>query len=163
MKFAYECYADHDVYSFLVANCIPDLRPVHCFGQGEVVHPVLVRWSVSIGMVDEDPDSSHHRARDRASLLVDGTFVQVRELNGHVLAVVKPWLELSFLNSMRECGLKSDLGEDAKLIRLFLSTERGEKHAVFRRELKQLYEVSLSKGIASLPVELRRACTSARP
>ena len=67
--FAYECYADDDVFHFLKDECKLSLRSFHGFGQGEVVNAVFVRQTADIGMVDEDPFSSHHSQRDKAQLV----------------------------------------------------------------------------------------------
>lgn len=69
LRFEYECYADEDVVLFLRDHCRLPPRTRHSFGQGEVVNDLLKKDQAAIGMVDEDPGSSHHPLRDQMEVI----------------------------------------------------------------------------------------------
>lgn len=88
--FAYECYGDEDVFRFLRDECRLPIRNSHGFGQGDVVNAVFVKQTADVGMVDEDPFSSHHSARDKAQVVsTTDDLILCRQGNRHLI-IVKP-------------------------------------------------------------------------
>ena len=108
MRLAVECFADHTVFRFLREHCgFTNLQALHAYSQGEVVKAVLVDGLAEVGMVDEDPNKSHHRKRDEAKLVTPGVDVEVRSLDGRHLSIVKPDLERCHLNAMNRLKLQT--------------------------------------------------------
>jgi len=157
--FAYECFADADVFRFLKESCRLPLEGFHGFGQGPVVEAVLVKERAEIGMVDEDPLSSHHRERDRMESVrgLESPLLEVRRRNERYLLIVRPDLETCFLHSMRLVDLRSDLGDQPADLGAFLNLPRHPKHQLFRQELEALHARSRERRIATLVTELERA------
>jgi hypothetical protein len=133
--FAYECYADGDVFRVLKGHCGLPLDGFHGFGQGPLVEAVLVKETADIGMVDEDPLSSHHRERDRMESVRESPSLEVRRRRGRHLLVVRPELETCVLRSMRLAGIPSQLGERPADLRTFLNLPMHPKHRIFQQEL----------------------------
>jgi hypothetical protein len=141
-----ECYADRDVFVFLKAHC--RLRGRRSPGKKE---------EAEIGMVDEDPLSSHHRERDRMESMRESPSLEVRRRDERHLLIVRPDLERCFLRSMRLANLRSQLGERPADLRTFLNLPMHPKHRVFREELEQLHARSRERRIDTLIPELERA------
>lgn len=160
--FAYECFADADVFRFLKETCQLPLEGFHGFGQGPVVEAVLVKDRAEIGMVDEDPLSSHHRERDRMEAVreLESASLDVRRRNDRYLLIVRPDLEVCFLRSMRRVGLQSKLGDRPADLRTFLNLPRHPRHQLFRQELEVLYSHSRERRIDTLVTDLERAVRS---
>jgi len=154
LKFAYECYADQDVFFFLKDECKLPLDRFHGFGQGEVVNEVLVRRRADVGMVDEDPRSSHHGRRDTMDVVSETNDLQLRRSNDRHLIVVKPNLEQCFLRSMKRLDLPSTLGERPQDLRARLNLPKHSAHKGFQRDLSTLYQVSKERKVATFITEL---------
>jgi hypothetical protein len=141
-RFAYECYADGDICTFLRAQCNLPLAKQHSFSQGEVVNDVLIRDHADIGMVDEDPMSSHHRRRDTMQIIDSNEDLELRRSARRYLIILKPDLENCFIRSMRRVGLDSELPSESSELRAILNLPRHPKHRLFMEELGLLRERS---------------------
>jgi hypothetical protein len=106
--------------------------------QGEVINDLLNRDRAQIGLVDEDPRSSHHRRRDGMRIVDDGDFVQLRVDKGKHLFLLKPNLEECFLRSMKEANIPSALGESFQEVHRKLGAKRSQAHKLFSEELKKM-------------------------
>lgn len=152
--FAYECYADEDVFQFLKDECKLPIRKHHAYGQGEVVNAVLVKRRADIGMVDEDPLSSHHSQRDQAQLISTTDNLVLRGQGDRYLIIVKPELEECFQRSMRIIGLRSSLPSRPEELRATLNISSHSKHKLFREELKTLYRESKARNVQTFVTDL---------
>lgn len=152
--FAYECYADDDVFHFLKDECKLSLRSFHGFGQGEVVNAVFVRQTADIGMVDEDPFSSHHSQRDKAQLVSETNDLALCRQGNRHLIIVKPDLEECFLRSMQRVRLDSKLPRRAGELRALLNLPNQAKHKLFLEELVALHRESKTRKIGTFVTEL---------
>ena len=151
--FAYECFADGDVLSFLQEDCGFPLKGFHAHGQGRVVEAVLVKRTAEIGMVDEDPFASHHSERDRGERVARIDLDFLRRGAQHVF-IIKPALEECFLRSTKRVGLASALPDRASELRAMLNIRGHSKHKVFREELAALRRESQARAIATFVTEL---------
>ncbi len=138
--FAFECFADQDLFLVLRDACGLPLDKRHSYSQGEVVNDVLVHGYARIGLVDEDPGRSHHRRRDSMAVVRRTDDVEHRSSGGRHLIVVRPDLEQCFLRGMVAAGvqLPSQLANLER--RLADSDPRRSAHVAFREELESLRE-----------------------
>lgn len=148
--FAYKCYADKDVFLFLKEERGLPIEGLHGFGAGEVVNEVLIRGRADIGMVDEDPLSSHHAQRDEPQLVSTTENLMVRRRRDRYLLIVKPELEECFLRSVRLVGLESRLPNRPADLRALLGIPNNPKHRAFREELSSLYRESKARRVRTL-------------
>lgn len=153
-RIAFECYADAVLFQFLRTHCRADLLPFHAYGQGEVVNAVLVRRTCVVGLVDEDPGATHHRERDKANVVSATEWLELRSRGQRHLVIVKPNLERCFLGPLRIAGIESELPQDFAELQALLNVERSPKHAVFRRELDHLLEVSRARKRSTLATNI---------
>ena len=156
MVFAYECYADEDIFRFLRDECKLPLRGFHGFGQGEVINAVLVKQTAEIGMVDEDPFSSHHRQRDNTQVVSTTTDLIARRQGNRHLIIVRPDLEECFLRSMSRVNIESVLPRRAGELRSILNIPHHPKHQKFREELGALYRASKARPVETFVTELEK-------
>ena len=156
MIFAFECYADLDIVFFLRDGLGLPIRKRHAFGQGEVVNEILVRHRANVGMVDEDPLSSHHSLRDQMQIVSRTDELELREQNGRYLIIVKPDLEQCFRRCMERLHLESELPRRPEDLRRRLGIEGTRLHEVFRGELNMLYQESRRRRIDTFVTELER-------
>ncbi len=141
--FAYECFADHDIFWFLREHCqLRTLNKLHSGSQGEVVNDVLVRGRAETGMVDEDLGRSHHGLRDKMVVISNSHFLALRRQQDRHLIIVKPELEECFLRSMRRVNLEPSVPNDADKMRTFLNLPDHKMHQAFREDLVRLHEES---------------------
>jgi len=154
--FAYECFADGDVLSFLQEDCGFPLKGFHAHGQGRVVEAVLVKRTAEIGMVDEDPFASHHSERDRAEIVATTTDLDVRRRGAQHVIIIKPALEECFLRSAKRVGLPSTLPHRAGELRAMLNIRGHSKHRAFREELAALRRESKARDISTFVIDLER-------
>ena len=152
--FAYECYADHDIFLFLRDERGLALRGFHGFGQGEVVNAVFVKQTADVGMVDEDPFSSHHGERDKAQVVsTTNDLILCRQGSRHLI-IVKSDLEDCFLRSMKRINLASNLPQRVSELRAMLNIPTHSKHRAFREELVALYRESKTRKVGTFVTEL---------
>ena len=155
ISIAFECFADQDVCIHLRDSRGLRLKLMHEGGQGDVVNQVLVAKKASIGMVDEDPDSSHHRLRDQTELESDlRGGVQVRQKDGRFLIIVRPELEECFIASAQRAGFKSSLPANPGELRRLLGIPGHPAHATFRSELGSLHQIATANRIPTLVTDL---------
>lgn len=152
--FAFECYADEDIFIFLRDQRRLPLRKFHGFGQGEVVNALLIRETAEIGMVDEDPGRSHHRERDNTVVVETTTELQMRRRGGRHLILLRPTLEECFLRGMRTLQLASRLPTRESDLHAILNVPNRAKHAQFREELEILYEESRGRRLETFITKL---------
>ncbi len=153
-KFAFECFADGDIVTHLSHTLGVTFGRMHRSGQGDVVRVLLVEQVADIGMVDEDPGRAHHRKRDEAPAVRSSEGLEVRELHGRTLAILRPELEVCFVRAMNEVGLESKLPREPGRLQALLNTPGKEKHEVFRGELAQLSRASREKSVPTFLTEL---------
>ncbi len=151
---AFECYADGDVIDFLLGDCRIPLKRFHAYGQGEVVNAVFVRKRANVGLVDEDPLSSHHRERDKTSLVRDASNLQLRRQGDRFLILLRPDLEACFLRGVSVLGMTSKLPARAPDLHGVLNVPNTSKHDLFRAELRQMHEQSKRRNISTFIAEL---------
>lgn len=152
--FAFECYADENVYRFLREYCALPLVARHEFGQGPIVTGVFVKRTVDIGLVDEDPGRPHHSERDRAELISRSANVEYRRYGGNHLIIVRPALEECFLRSMRVANLQTELPMKAVELRGLLGQPRGGQHTRFYADLVRLHETSRAEQLTTVVGEI---------
>ena len=154
MRVAVECYADLDLFRFLREDCnLTGLSDAHSHSQGEVINDVFARDRADIGIVDEDPLSTHHRLRDQMVVVETGVDTETREHHGRQLIIVKPDLERCFIRAMGRVGLKSSFGTPSAMHQALASSST-RKHQVFRDELKSLRVACKERGMRSFVVEI---------
>ena len=147
LTFAYECYADGDVFLFLRDHCKLPIKKLHSYSQGEVINDLLVRNRAEVGMVDEDPLSSHHKLRDQMQVVEGNDDLELRIKQDQHLIIVKPELEECFVKSMKRVRLDSKLPAQAKELQRILSVPNRSQHEVFREELTMLYRESKAQNV----------------
>jgi hypothetical protein len=151
---AYECYADEDVFYFLRDDCRLPIRHLHGYGQGDVVNAVFVNHTADVGMVDEDPFSSHHSQRDKAQLVSETNDLALCRQGNRHLIIVKPDLEECFLRSMQRVRLDSKLPRRAGELRAILNLPNHAKHKIFREELVALHRESKARNVGTFVTDL---------
>lgn len=137
--FGYECYADRDVFRFLRQATGRPMKDFHGYGQGDVLNALLVKRTIALGMVDEDPRSTHHRLRDSMKVVRATKDFELRESQGRYLAIVKPELEEAFVNACKLLGVVSSLPRDPSKMRRALLPPSSSSHNLFVQELLQLH------------------------
>ncbi|HEY2728634.1 MAG TPA: hypothetical protein VGK52_01760 [Polyangia bacterium] len=157
LRVAVECFADLDLLEFLRDHCdLPNLVDHHAYSQGEVVKAVFEKGRADVGIVDEDPNRSHHSLRDRMKIIRTGVDVDVHELGGRRLLVVKPELEKSFVRAMSRIKQESHFKTSSEMHRV-LSSQTSRQHDRFKAELMHLRDAYASKKIKNLVSELADA------
>jgi hypothetical protein len=159
--FAFECFADRDVFEFLKGDRRLPIRPEHCGDQGRVVHAVLVKRDAHIGLVDEDPLSSHHRRRDDTQVVHTTDSLVVRRQGDRYLIVVKPELEECFRRSISLVKLESRLRTRPQEMRALLGIPQTAKHRLFQEELAMLYRESKARNVNTFVTDLEQAVRNA--
>lgn len=155
--YAFECYADEDVVLFLRDQRKIALQTRHSFGQGEVVNDLLKKTVADIGMVDEDPGSSHHPLRDQMQIVWATDDLELRERSGRHLIVLKPELEYCFLAGVRRTALVSQLPSKPKELQRVLNIPGHPSHSVFRQELEALYQAARTRRVSTFVTDLEDA------
>lgn len=153
LVFAFECYADRDVFRFLREVGAPPLKELHAFGQGEVVKALFTR-KATIGMVDEDPRRMHHRLRDAMRVIHTTVDFELRENNGRYLGVLRPELEGCYLRAAELLGIRSTLPREAPELRRLLGRPNSSAHDTFVRSLEQVFKEARSRGESNFLTEL---------
>ncbi|GEM_PF-4006926 len=154
LRFAYECYADEDVVLFLRDHCRLPPRTRHSFGQGEVVNDLLKKDQAAIGMVDEDPGSSHHPLRDQMEVIHRTEDLEIRRKSGRHLIILKPELEDCFLRAAKRIGLVTRLPANPKEMQKVLNLPNHPSHQIFRDELGELHKRATAKKISTFITDL---------
>lgn len=153
---AFECYADEDIVVFLRDHCRLPLRKRHSWGQGEVVNDLLRAARADVGMVDEDPFSSHHALRDKMKLDHTSTDVELRSQSGRHLIVLKPELEECFFRSMQRVGLEVSIAPTAKELQRLLNIPNHPSHRDFREQLQALHTAAKDRSVDTFITDLER-------
>lgn len=154
--FAYECYADGDVWRFLAHDLGLPLLGSHAFSQGEVVNEVFVRGRAHVGMVDEDPGRVHHGLRDTLAVVSSSGDIEWRRRGDRHLIVVKPELEPCVLRSFARVKLASLLPQTPRELHRVLNTPDRRKHEIFRRELVEAHGLARQRSVTTFTTELER-------
>lgn len=154
LTFAYECYADEDVFRFLKDDCNLPLQGFHAYGQGEVVNQVMFKKRAHVGIVDEDRGKSHHRARDQMKVVTETHEVQHLRLGDRHLIVIKPDLEGCFLRSVKRVQLASTLPDEPRELSRRLNLPDHPLHKPFRQELLTLHHESTRRKVETLTTGL---------
>jgi hypothetical protein len=157
IRFAFECYADQDVVMVLRDECQLPLKRRHSFGQGDVVNDLLRSDQAEIGMVDEDPLSSHHPLRDKMHVEQTTEDVEIRRRQGKRLVILKPDLEECFIRSMKRVGVPLTVARNAKELHEILNIPNHPKHAEFREQLRELLDASRAKHVPAFITDLEQA------
>lgn len=153
LVFAFECYADRDVFRFLGEAGPRPLKELHAFGQGEVVK-ALATGKAAIGMVDEDPRRTHHRLRDAMRVVRTTADFELRESGGRYLGVLRPELEGCFLRAADFLGIRTALPREAPELRRLLGRPNSSAHDAFIRGLRQVYAEAQPRGASNFLTEL---------
>jgi hypothetical protein len=154
---AFECYADQDLVLFLREECNLALDARHSFGQGEVINDLLKKAVADFGIVDEDPNSSHHPLRDQMRVVWKTDNLELRERSGRHLIIVKPELEDCFLAGVRRVKLESTLPSKPKDLQRLLNIPGHLAHSVFRQELRDMHRAARERKVPTLVTDLEDA------
>lgn len=152
--FAFECFADQDVFAFLKHEIGLPLDPLHSYNQGDVINDVLVHKKALVGLVDEDPHSTHHKLRDQMKVEKPSSDVELRVLGGRYIILLKPDLEHCFFRGLERTKIETKIAEGPRELHQMLGRPHRKKHEDFRSELKRLYDESKKRGVSSFPTEL---------
>ena len=161
--FAFECYADQDIVVVLREECGLPLKKRHSFGQGEVINDLLRNDRAEIGMVDEDPLSSHHPLRD--TMHVDEVTQDVehrRRANRHLI-ILKPELEECFIRSMNRAGVQLTVAPNPNELQKVLNIPNHPKHEEFRQQLRDLRQAAKAKHVPTFITDLERIVRASLP
>ena len=139
LVFGYECFADRDVLRFLRQATGRQVKDFHGFGQGDVLNALLVKRTITLGMVDEDPRSTHHRLRDSMTVVRATKDFELRESQGRYLAILKPELEEAFVNASKLLGVETRLPKEPSSMRRVLLPPGSASHKVFVQALVDLH------------------------
>lgn len=153
LVFAFECYADRDVFRFLRETGSLPLKELHAFGQGEVVKAIAT-GKATIGMVDEDPRRTHHRLRDAMRVVRTTGDFELRESSGRYLGVLRPELEGCFLRAANLLGIRTKLPREAPELRRLLNRPNSSAHGTFVNSLGQIYAEARSRRESNFLTEL---------
>jgi len=158
VAFAFECFADQEIFQFLRIDLQLPLLGVHSDSQGEVINHLLLKGRARIGMVDEDPFTTHHAERDRMEVLRSTDALEYRRakrdgIPRHLL-IVRPDLESCFLRSLNKLGLESKLARGTRELHRLLGKRRSRYRSVFREDLKSLHSESKGKRTSTFITEL---------
>ena len=154
LVFGYECYPGHDVFHFLREASSRPMKGFHGFGQGDVVNALLVKKTVTLGMVDEDPRSTHHPLRDAMKVVRTIEDFELRESQGRYLAVLKPELEEAFIRASKLLGVDTSLPKDPSSLRRSLLRPNSSSHDTFVQALRQLHAEAKARRQAIFLTEL---------
>lgn len=152
--FAFECFADEDVFHVLRTECQLPLVKRHSYNKGEVVKDVLKVDRATLGMVDEDPGSTAPRALGETRRRSISHDLDLRTKGEHHLLVLKPRLEDCFVRGMALVGLQSKLSTRAEDLHRLLTIEHRSRHETFRQELIALLKASRDQGVATFITDL---------
>jgi hypothetical protein len=152
LKLAHECFGDGDVVQFLRERGVP-VEPLHSYSQGNVVRDVLAR-KAAVGMVDEDPMSTHHRARDRMVVVHRGQDVDLLKETGRYLLVLKPDLEGCFFAAARRLAVSPSIAKSTSELHRLLGKPQGRQHEQFRAELTLIHAAAQERKMPSFTLEL---------
>ena len=157
MRIAVECFADLSLLEFLRDSCgFKGLVDHHAYSQGEVIKAVFEKGRALAGIVDEDPGKPHHRLRDRTTLVRDGVDVEVRQLDGKYLFVVKPDLEVCFLRAFRKTKLSSRFDTASRMHRILGVSSSPREHRLFKEELGRLRDAGAKQNVPIFVSELEK-------
>ncbi len=154
LVFGYECYPDRDVFLFLRRTVGRAMKEFHGYGQGDVVNALLVKKTVAVGMVDEDPRSTHHRLRGAMKVVRTIDDFELRESEGRYLAIVKPELEAAFIRASQILGVDLSLPKDPSSLRRALLRQNSSSHDTFIEALSQLHAAARARRQAIFLTEL---------
>ena len=156
MRIAVECFADFTLLEFLRDTCgIRALTDHHAHSQGEVIKAVFEKGRADAGIVDEDPGKSHHKLRDRTTLVRPGIDVDVQRLEGRFLFVVKPNLEVCFFRAMTRTK-QSSWFKDASQMHRILGVSSSREHPRFKEELRLLRDAGAKRNVPTFLSELEQ-------
>lgn len=154
MRIAIECFADFTLLEFLRDTCgLKRLTDHHAHSQGEVIKAVFEKERAGAGIVDEDPGKSHHRLRDKTRLVRSGIDIEVRELDGKLLFVVKPNLEECFFRALARTKQASWFESPSRMHRI-LGVSSSREHARFKDELGLLRDAGIRLHVPTFVSEL---------
>jgi len=154
LTFAFECYADEDVVIFLRKRCKLRLKGRHSYGQGEVVNDLLKTKQANVGMVDEDPGSSHHPLRDAMQVIHTAEDLEVRQKAGRHLIILRPELEDCFIRSMHRAAVPLTIPPTAKELQKVLNIPKHPSHGEFREQLEALHKAATTRHIPTFITDL---------
>jgi len=125
----------------------------HAYSQGRVIEAVFEKAVADAGIVDEDPGRPHHRLRDQARVVKTGVDVDVLELRGKRLCVIKPDLEKCFIGAMKRVKAESWF-QNAGRMHQILASSASREHKRFKDELELLRQIEVGKRMSALISEL---------
>jgi len=147
MVFAFECFADEDVWHILTFECGLPPKKLHSESKGRVVADTLKEGNAHLGLVDEEPCTAPPESLRRATRVERTDDVEVRKIKDRHILILRPRLEECFLAGMRRVGLESQLASEAGELHRFLGTQNIRRHEQFREELTLLLRVSRRRRI----------------
>jgi hypothetical protein len=112
----------------------------HSGSQGDVINN-LKRGLAEIGMVDEDPGSTHHSMRSQMQTVTKSEDLEHRVKGDRHLIIVKPDLESCFLRTAGRIKMETGLPGGWKDLHRILAVQQDKKaHEAFRNALRSCYE-----------------------
>lgn len=148
IRIAFEGFGDRDVVLFLQNNRSLALKGVHSFSQGEVINAVI-RGTADAGIVDEDPNRSHHRGRDAMRQIARTADVDVLEMTDAArrkVYVLKPDLEGCYFAGLGRAKLKSSIADTPDELHRKLGQPKSRTHDAFRAELATLHDAAIARN-----------------
>jgi len=101
LVFAFECFADEDIWHILVNECGLPLRKRHSESKGRVVTDTLRNFRAHLGLVDQDPGAVPPESLQQAKRVQFEGDVELRTLRDHYVLILRPRLEDCFMKGMR--------------------------------------------------------------
>jgi len=151
--FAFECFADQDVFFVLKDELKLPVKKEHSGTRGEVVNAVK-KGLAQIGMIDEDPGKSHHRWLDQLQVIKTTQDLVLRGGTNRHLILIKPALEECFLQSAKRVQIRTDLPDRPSDLRDALGPGNQRKHEMFRKALTEMVRESRNHGVPTFITDL---------
>lgn len=132
------------------------IEGLHSGSQGNVINN-LQKGLAEIGMVDEDPQSTHHPMRSQMQMVWKSNDLEHRVKRNQHLIIVRPDLESCFLRSAARIKIQTRLPGERKDLHRILAVEQDRSaHEAFRDALRQCYDRSHSSGTETFITELAK-------
>ena len=156
LVFAFECFADEDIWHILVNECGLPLRKRHSESKGRVATDTLRNFRAHLGLVDQDPGAVAPETLQQAKRVQFEGDVELRTLRDHHVLILHPRLEDCFMKGMRGVGLRSQLARTADELHRVLGTPSAYRHNLFREELRTLRTQAKRKRIPVFLIDLEK-------
>lgn len=154
VTFAFECYADQDLYEILRSECALALEKRHSYNKGEVVKDVFKSGRARVGIVDQDPGTTPPRTLGQAALVRRLGDIELRKHQSRHVLVLCPRLEECFFKGMSQAGITPEIARTPDELHRLLATGHRRRHEKFREELKRLVLESRRRNLKTFIIDL---------